>query len=225
MWARLNGTHRSVQHFLAGWAINQYQAHSLGRITSGHGPNYTNEKREVQIKIFGWRVLHGLIPCRGILANRHIDNSSSCPSCHEGCEDIKHVLFTCNRAKEIWRLLGVTNNIQNLLQVDRSGSVVVAEMIKASKQLDALNHVGLAELILTGGWYLWWERRKLVHGDIVQNPTRSTMAIATLTTNYQRAVKKRAKTKEGWKKPPQCNLLLNVDASYNQDRAPVVQAL
>jgi hypothetical protein len=112
----------------------------------------------------------------------------------------------------------VTNDIQNLLQVDWLGSVVVAEMIKASKQLDALNHVGLAELILTGGWYLWWERRKLVHGDTVQNPTRSAMAIATLTTNYQRAVKKMAKKKEGWKKPPEGNLLLNVDASYNQDR-------
>jgi len=94
-----------------------------------------------KINIFGWRVLHGLLPCRGILANRHIGNLGSCPASQEGCEDIKHVLFTCNRAKEIWRLLGVTNDIQNLLQVDRSGSVVVAEMIKASKQLDALNHV------------------------------------------------------------------------------------
>ena len=73
-----------------------------------------------KIKIFGWRVLHGLIPCWWILANRHIDNSSSCPSCHEGCEDIKHVLFTCSRAKEIWRIL-VANEIQNLLEVDRSG--------------------------------------------------------------------------------------------------------
>jgi hypothetical protein len=30
-----------------------------------------------KIKIFGWRVLHGLIPCLGVLANRHIAQSSS----------------------------------------------------------------------------------------------------------------------------------------------------
>ena len=155
-----------------------------------------------KIKIFGWRVLHGLIPCRGILANRRIDNSSSCPACHEGCEDIKHVLFTCSRAKEIWRILGVANEIQNLLRVDRSGSVVLAEMIKVSRPLGTMNHVGLAELILTGGWYIWWERRRFVHGETVQNPTRAAMSIETLTTNYQRAGKKKSKKQEGWKKPP-----------------------
>ena len=106
-----------------------------------------------KIKIFGWRVLHGLIPCRGILANRRIDNSSSCPACHEGCEDIKHVLFTCSRAKEIWRILGVANEIQNLLRVDRSGSVVLAEMIKVSRPLGAMNHVGLAESSPEDGTY------------------------------------------------------------------------
>jgi hypothetical protein len=69
------------------------------------------------IKIFGWRVLHGLIPCKGILANRHIGNSSSCPACHESCEDIKHVLFTCHRAKEIWRILGVSDKINTVLSI------------------------------------------------------------------------------------------------------------
>ena len=28
-----------------------------------------------KIKIFGWRALHGLIPGRAILANRHIGNT------------------------------------------------------------------------------------------------------------------------------------------------------
>jgi hypothetical protein len=55
-----------------------------------------------KIKIFGWRVLHGAIPCKGILANRHIESSSSCLACDDGCEDIKYLLFTCTRAREIW---------------------------------------------------------------------------------------------------------------------------
>ena len=107
-------------------------------------------KVPAKIKIFGWRVLHGLLPRRGILANRHIGNVSSCPVCQEGCEDIKHLLFSCNRAKEIWRLLGISDEVHRLLQVDRSGSVILAEVIRYPKKLAHLNKVDLAELILTG---------------------------------------------------------------------------
>jgi len=174
-------------------------------------------KVPAKIKIFGWRVLHGLLPCRGILANRHIGNVSSCPVCQEGCEDIKHLLFSCNRAKEIWRLLGISDEVHRLLQVDRSGLVILAEVIRYPKKLAHLNKVDLAELILTGSWYLWWERRMMVHENTVQSPTRSAMSIVTLTMNYQKASAS-TKVRVGWKKPPEDFLMLNVDASYNPDR-------
>lgn len=67
----------------------------------------------------------------------------------------KHALFTSGRAKEIWRILGVADKIQNLLEVDRSGSMVMAEMINVSRLLRFLNQVGFAELSLTGGWHIW----------------------------------------------------------------------
>ena len=79
---------------------------------------------------------------------------------------------------------------------------MVAEIIKSSKQLGHLDQVGFAEMILTGSWYLWWEQRKFVHEGTVQNPTRSAVAIASLTINYLRATKKTVKVKSGWKKPP-----------------------
>jgi len=44
------------------------------------------------------------------------------------------------------------------------------------------------------------------------------MSIATLTTKFQRAKKKKTRKQEGWKKPPEGKLLLNVDASYKSDR-------
>ena len=173
-----------------------------------------------KIKIFGWRVLHGLIPCKGILANRHIENSSSCPACHSSCEDIKHVLFTCDRAKEIWRILGVSEIINMALSIHQSGSVIVADMITMARSVEELNKIRLAELILTGGWYIWWERRKLTHGETIQNPTKAALSIATLTTNYQRSAKHTRATKKkqvGWKRPPEDELLLNFDASYKPE--------
>jgi hypothetical protein len=35
--------------------------------------------------------------------------------------------------------------------------------------------------------------------------------------NFQRSVKKSNKKQEGWKKPPEGELLLNVDASYKAE--------
>jgi hypothetical protein len=34
-----------------------------------------------KIKIFGWRVLKGFVPCKGILFNRHIADDADCPFC------------------------------------------------------------------------------------------------------------------------------------------------
>ena len=46
-----------------------------------------------KIKIHAWKVLHGFVPCFGVLANRHIALPTNCPMCAGGCEDIKHALL------------------------------------------------------------------------------------------------------------------------------------
>lgn len=144
-----------------------------------------------KIKIFGWRVLHGMIPCKGVLANKHIGNQGSCPLCPSGCEDIKHMLFTCDRAREVWRCLGVWDRIEEVLNIDRSGSILMEEIIRIGGKIPALNNVGLVELVLTAGWYIWWERRKFVHGESIQTPFISAMSIAALTTNYMMSLRKK----------------------------------
>jgi hypothetical protein len=54
--------------------------------------------------------------------------------------------------------------LQRLLGTDLSGLVILEEMIIRGEWVDVLD-VGLAELILTGVWYIWWERRQYVHGE------------------------------------------------------------
>ena len=48
----------------------------------------------------------------------------------------------------------------------RLGSVILEEIITREEQIQNLD-VGFAELVITAAWYIWWERRQLVHGETV----------------------------------------------------------
>jgi ribonuclease HI len=171
-----------------------------------------------KIKIFGWRVLHAMIPCRGVLANRHIGNTGGCPICLSDCEDIKHLLFSCARAKQIWSDLGLSELIESVMEVDRSGSVVIEEIIRRGDRVEAIGNIGLAEIVLIAGWYIWWERRQLVHGEKVQTTFRSAMSIRVLAMNYMKVLKKQDKKPEDrWKKPLEGLVMINIDAAFELD--------
>ena len=47
------------------------------------------------------------LPCRVVLANRHVGGSVGCLVCNNGAEDVKHMLFTCDRAREVWNEHGI----------------------------------------------------------------------------------------------------------------------
>ena len=64
-----------------------------------------------KVKIFTWRALHGNIPCHVILANKHITNLVNFPMCQTKAQDIKHALFTCAHAKDVWASLGIEEHI------------------------------------------------------------------------------------------------------------------
>jgi hypothetical protein len=49
----------------------------------------------------------------------------------QGLEDIRHLMFTCRRAKEVWKLLGLEEVIDNAVCLDRSGSVVLEEILRS----------------------------------------------------------------------------------------------
>jgi hypothetical protein len=140
-----------------------------------------------KIKIYGWRVLNGFVPCRGILLTRHIGDNADCPMCPSRPEGLKHMMFMCDQAKSVWNYLGVWRHIEELANGDRTGQQMIEKVIKGGRKVPSLNNVGLVELILTGSWYIWWEWRGFVHEESVQNASRSAMSIAALPCNYMRA--------------------------------------
>ena len=84
--------------------------------------------------------------------------------------------------------------------VDRSGPIFIQEVIRSGGEVRELTF-GRAELILTGCWYIWWQRRQRAHGEDIQNYPRSALSIAAITTNYSIASDKGAMINQGWKKP------------------------
>jgi hypothetical protein len=59
-----------------------------------------------KVKIFIWRALHGILPLKSILYNRHIGTTGGCPICNQGPEDISHLLFQCEAAQNLWESFG-----------------------------------------------------------------------------------------------------------------------
>jgi hypothetical protein len=68
-----------------------------------------------------------------VLANRHISNIGRCPVCKNGAEDIKHVIFTFDRAKAMWSSLGVWEKILEVIGTDRSGLVIIEEVLRRGR--------------------------------------------------------------------------------------------
>jgi hypothetical protein len=60
-----------------------------------------------KVKIYCWRIMHGVLPLKSILLKRHIGTTSTCPICNSEEEDVMHMVFKCPGAANIWRGLGL----------------------------------------------------------------------------------------------------------------------
>jgi hypothetical protein len=79
-----------------------------------------------------WYALHGILPLKSILVNRHIGTSGQCPVCNLWPEDVLHMLFQCQPASELWKSLGLDTIIADAMQSERSGSVVLEELLRSN---------------------------------------------------------------------------------------------
>jgi hypothetical protein len=58
-----------------------------------------------KVRIFMWRALRGIVPGRSILTSKHMKVEAQCPVCLVGAEDMRHLLFTSLRAREVWKAM------------------------------------------------------------------------------------------------------------------------
>ena len=121
-----------------------------------------------KVQIFTWRALHGIIPCLCTLANRHIGSSVNCPVCSFDGEDLKHMLFVCSRAMDIWQGLELEDCVKAALVMDRPGSMILEELICSSRPGGVTCRIENAvTTIMIACWYIGWLRRKIKNKEEV----------------------------------------------------------
>jgi hypothetical protein len=174
-----------------------------------------------KIKIFIWRALHGILPLKCILANRHIGISSECPICGQGPEDIRHLLFSCPMAQELWHTFGLHEIIADSALLDYSGSSILENLLRSnSGNLQGFDDVGLLEVIVITCWYRWWLRRRSTNNESVPPMFRCKMSILSIAANSKKASAKSLDSGAAtWERPLPRQVKINVDAAFCADQA------
>ena len=150
-----------------------------------------------KVQIFCWRVLHGIIPLKSILMNRHIGTNGACPICHQGAEDLCHLLFTCLHAKEMWRCLRMSEIIDHASVVDRSGSAILEYLLLMPDSPQILEpSLNFKQVIAVACWYLWWIRRRITHNESVPPIVRWPISVMAIASNYEKAFTKTFRPQE-----------------------------
>jgi hypothetical protein len=81
-------------------------------------------------------------------------------------EDVLHMIFKCQSAASIWRALGIDRVITDACLVDRSGSVVLEELLKSPPlPLPGYSSIKIHEIVAIAAWYIWWFCRRQTHGE------------------------------------------------------------
>jgi hypothetical protein len=135
-------------------------------------------------------------------------------------------MFTCTRAKEVWKELGLEDYIKTACDIDHSGSVVLEEILRCPlKNNPVIGLLGLKETILVAGWYIWWQRREVVKGEIVAPVKKLVFSIQAITINYGVSSHVTVPKENGWTKPPPRSYKMNVDACFFPSGVGAVAAL
>lgn len=126
------------------------------------GPSSSNHVWEIlwklnvpsKVKKIGWKVLRTWDDTGyGSTRKPTYSVSRQCPVCKKGAEDLKHLMFTCDRARVVWRTMGVHEIVEVAAKQDRSGSIILENILRDKRQhLVQQTQSGIHESILVGAW-------------------------------------------------------------------------
>lgn len=105
------------------------------------------------------------------------------------------------------------------LYLDRAGEAVLEHLLcLKDNESYILGLPKLREIVATAAWYLWYERRKLTHGEDTQTASQISLAGRGLAANFIISCSpKPVRKMVCWVKPRYGYVKLNVDAGFDID--------
>lgn len=130
-----------------------------------------------------------------------------------------HLFFQCIHSEDMWRRLGLSEIIQDVVLVDRSSSVVMEHILMLpDNPLQLMPLLDVKHVIVTAKWYLWWTRRRITHNETCPPAVRRPLSVLAIASNYHRAfAKKKDEHVPRWTRPDPKFVKLKVDAAYFEE--------
>jgi ribonuclease HI len=133
-------------------------------------------------------------------------------------EDVAHLLFQYDTARQIWSSLGITNIIDDALLTDRVGSAVLEHLLRGDDAtMPSFNDLGLKETIGVACWYIRWIRHRHTHGETVPPIYKCKMSILPITLNAAKVGAKSIPNRIKWENQVFVEVKVNTDGSFFRD--------
>ena len=122
-------------------------------------------EREVKLKEFNLKLLHGILPCNRNLKRWRLKDSDICDTCNE-IQSIEHLLFECNYVQPLW------NKINEIFNVNITFNLILG----VNKLFPFNNVLTVISFLIYKEWLI----------DSLENkPRRNTMAIGYFKAELQ----------------------------------------
>lgn len=135
-----------------------------------------------KVKFFCWKALRGFLPTRVNLHIRGMDIFIGCSMCSMAVESIDHCLFSCSKAKEIWRL----TYCHDLLERDFNHCfeerwIALCEILSRDE----------LRIITVTCWAIWGDRNNHIHGIKIPPPDIRSQWVLKYLDEFDRANERR----------------------------------
>ena len=99
-YKRLSTKNESEEKFVSKYLTHFFSFEEEVKIFSSK----INGEKEIKLKEFNFKMLHGILPCNANLSKWKIKQSSECDLCLAP-QTIEHLLFDCEHVKKIWNIV------------------------------------------------------------------------------------------------------------------------
>ena len=131
-----------------------------------------------KIKLFGWRACHNILPTKENLVRRRITQDSVCELCNQGPESGLHALWECGVARDVWAVN------KGRFQKSVCGQTNFSHLFV--NLMDRLSREEL-ESFMVQSWLIWNQRNSVLHGGMLQDPSRLIQRAADLLDEFNEA--------------------------------------